>query len=89
MVITSHLSTEQADLQSHLRETEVFIQVNSPGTASESLAEAPSLAPNLGTTGGMVLPTTRAKFTGTTVGFDILAAANSGKSVDERKIWEI
>ena len=93
MVVTSHsaftsssassLSTEQADLQSRLREAEAFIQANSPGDAPEALSKAPSFPLNLGGS-GMVLNTTRVASTGVMVGFDVRTMANSGKLVDKR-----
>ena len=93
MVVTSHsaftsssassLSTEQADLQSRLREAEAFIHANSPGNAPEALSKAPSFPLNLGGS-GMVLPNMRVASTCATVGFDVRVVANSGKSVDKR-----
>ena len=78
----SSLSGQQSDLQSHLREAEVFIQANSPRSAPGSLVEDPSFSIILGTS-GMAPPVMSAPSTVNGIALNMIPATNSGKSVDK------
>ena len=79
----SSLLCEKIDQQSRLRETEAFIQANSPWSVPGSLAEAPSFPNNLGTC-GMVLPSMRAPSTGNNIALNMFPATKIGW-IRERK----